>query len=105
MVISAFLRLTFLSGFSMCVSSLILCDVAGIGAVTASECVNEGDLRVERTRGQVHREAALVQHRGLGGEHVQVSAQARLVALHREAVRGFGGRLRLLLFVLLASNR
>ncbi|MEO5733524.1 MAG: hypothetical protein ABIN96_01110, partial [Rubrivivax sp.] len=61
--------------------------------------------RIERTRFQVCREAALVQHRDLRIQHDQVCAEAGLTALHREVVGRFGRDLRVLLFGLLAHDR
>ena len=62
-------------------------------------------MRVQRACLQVHRRVALVEHAVFGHQHHQVGAQAGLVALGGQVVRGFGGGLGLGLLGLLAGHR
>ncbi len=75
------------------------------GLPAAAERTRQRDLGVERARGEVDGEPALRQHRGLGGQHVEVVAEARAVALHGDVVGALGGRLRGALLGLLARDR
>ena len=61
-------------------------------------------MRVQRATGQVHRQPTLRQHAGFGRQHIQVIAQARLVALHRDRIGVLCSALGGALLRLLANN-
>ena len=61
-------------------------------------------LCVQGTCGQIHPLPALRQHRGFSAQHVQVVAQACLIALKRNGICRFGRCLRGILLSLLAAH-